>query len=608
MILKPLIVASSGHLPLMRRKRRQHQQRLVSRFRVLLIWGILLLAGLGLLGRLAQLQLFRGETLETLAYKQHLQEKPTRMARRPIVDSRGVLLAVDRLVYTLYGHPALFRQPVSVVAQTLSPLLETSPVSLTHQLKQQSTGIRLQDEISEDMARRIQQLRLDGLELVPRHQRFYPQQDLFSQVVGFINVDGEAQAGLEAQYQARLQLPSSAPSPLASSVLPVNDGVDQAGEHLQLTLDSHLQQVTQEALRQTMQEFGAQRGTVMVMDVHTGALHALAVEPTYDPNRYFEADLAWLKNWIVTDVFEPGSTLKPINIAIALESGVITPDAQVYDNGQLIIDNWTIQNSDYESIGARGTLTITDVLKHSSNVGMVHIMDQLPASEFYAWLETLAIDQPTGIELPAEQAAPLKSRPQFINSPADAATAAFGQGIVMTPIKLIQLQAAIANGGKLVTPHVLRGLVDASGALQWQPSRKQPDQVFSAETATTVLRMMETVVETGTGKSASIPGYRIAGKTGTAQKASGTGDYGTGRITSFVGLLPVEAPRFAVLAVIDEPLGTDAYGGTVAAPLVKTVMESLVVLEGIAPSSPQALGGIMVPSEPTSEPSDESAF
>ena len=225
---------------------------------------------------------------------------------------------------------------------------------------------------------------------------------------------------------------------------------------------------------------------------------------------------------------------------------------------------------------------------------MVRLMDQLPAAEFYAWLEKLELNQPTGISLPAENTPLLKDRDQFVNSWVDAATAAFGQGLVLTPIKLLQLQAAIANGGQLVTPTVIEGLVDDLGNLTWQPDTPAPKPVFSPETSATVLDMMEAVVAEGTGKPAQIPGYRIAGKTGTAQKVTEAGVYGAGRITSFVGLLPVEAPRYAVLAVIDEPAGEDAYGSTVAAPLVKTVMESLVVLEGIPPSSPQALGGTVL--------------
>jgi cell division protein FtsI (penicillin-binding protein 3) len=562
--------------------------------RLALIWGLLVLAALGLMVRLAHLQLIQGETLHAIAREQQTRRLEPGMARRPIVDSQGTPLAVDRLVYSLYGHPALFRQPIAVVAQTLGPILDMPPAVLAEKLKAQKTGIRIVDGLPEDTAKRIQMLRLDGLELIPSQQRFYPQQDLFSQIVGFVNLEGEAQTGLEVYLADRLSIPRPQVPQVMGPALPVVSLPSEAtAQQLKLTLDSRLQRVAQESLRQTIRQFGAKRGTVMVMDVHTGAMRAFAVEPTFDPNRYFDADLAWLKNWAITDVYEPGSTFKPINIAISLEAGAIDPDDTVYDEGRIQIDEWTIQNSDYESSGRTGTLSITDVLKYSSNVGMVHIMDQMPAADFYAWLEKLELDRPTNIGLPAENTPPLKDRDQFVNSWVDMATAAFGQGIVITPLKLLQLHAAIANGGYLVTPTVLDSLVDERGNVEWQPTPSTPKKVFSEETATAVLKMMETVVADGTGEPAQIPGYRIAGKTGTAQKVVEGGGYGTGRITSFVSLLPVEAPRFVVLAVIDEPAGADAYGSTVAAPLVKRVMESLVVLEGIPPSAPQALGGIM---------------
>lgn len=564
--------------------------------RVAVIWVFFVLIALGLATRLAHLQLVQGDTLRAIARDQQARRLDPGMARLPIVDNQGTPLAVDRLVYTLYGHPALFRQPISVVAQTLAPVLDVPPAALAEKLKAQETGIRIVDGLPEETAKRIQLLRLDGLELIPSQRRFYPQQDLFSQIVGFVNLEGEAQTGLEAQLADRLSLPMpEVPQVLGPALPVVSLPSDASAQQLQLTLDSRLQRVAQESLRQTMRKFGAKRGTVMVMDVHTGQMRAFAVEPTFDPNRYFDADLSWLKNWAITDFYEPGSTFKPINVAIALEAGAITPDDTVYDEGRIQLGEWTIQNSDYESSGRSGTLTITDVLKYSSNVGMVHIMDEMPAADFYAWLEKLELDLPTGISLPAENIPPLKDREQFVNSRVDAATAAFGQGIVTTPIKLLQLQAAIANGGKLVAPTIIDGIVDEQGKAQWRPTRSTPKQVFSQETADAVLKMMESVVADGTGKSAQIPGYRIAGKTGTAQKVTEAGVYGSGRITSFVSLLPVEAPRFVVLAVIDEPAGDDAYGSTVAAPLVKTVMESLVVLEGIPPSSPQALGGVLSP-------------
>ncbi|MEO1298562.1 MAG: penicillin-binding protein 2, partial [Cyanobacteria bacterium J06636_16] len=273
--------------------------RFSPRLRILIVWSILFIAVVGLLGRLAQLQLYRGDALTAIAQQQQARKTSPSLARMPIIDSQGTPLAVDRLVYTLYAHPVLFRQPMGVVASTLAPLLKSPAAMLTQRFKQQETGVRLLDDIPEDIAQRIRRLRLDGVELMPHQQRFYPQQDLFSQTVGFVNLEGKAQAGLEMQYQERLHLPKTALPQVTGPALPVAHLPTEQNLQLQVTLDSRLQRVAQEALRKTMRQFGAKRGTVIVMDVNTGALRSFAVEPTFDPNRYFDADLSWLKNWAI---------------------------------------------------------------------------------------------------------------------------------------------------------------------------------------------------------------------------------------------------------------------------------------------------------------------
>ncbi|HEY9879988.1 MAG TPA: penicillin-binding protein 2 [Leptolyngbyaceae cyanobacterium] len=579
-----------------RRSRRPARAHQPTRARALIVWGILMLGIVALGGRLGHLQLAQGAALTQIARQQQIISQAPRQTRRPIVDRQGNVLAVDRMVYTLYAHPVLFKQPVETIASDLAPILDRPSEDLQNRFKQQQSGIQLSTELAEEAADRVRGLRLDGLELTPQQQRFYPQQQLFAPIVGFVNVEGIPQTGLEAAFEEKLLVDeptkdSTADTAQTTASTPNATAGEATGPEtapplkFQLTLDSRLQRVAQQELESTVSKHGAKRGTALVMDARTGEMLAFAVAPTYDPNRYYEADIKAFRNWAVSDLYEPGSTFKPINIAIALDVGAITPEDSVYDQGRLQFGQWTIQNSDFSSVGGRGPLSITDVLKYSSNVGMVHIMDRVRSATYFDWLQRLGLGRPTGIDLPAEASGQLKDRDQFINSAVESATTAFGQGFALTPIQLLQLQATLANGGKLVTPHVVRGLVDDQGTLQWQPDRPTPQAVFSPETAQSVLKMMETVVSDGTGKPAQLQGYRIGGKTGTAQKVTESGVYGNGRITSFVGILPIEDPKYVVLAVIDEPWGDNAYGSTVAAPLVKKITESLVVIEGLAPSS-----------------------
>jgi cell division protein FtsI (penicillin-binding protein 3) len=566
----------------------------VSASRLAIVCGLLLLAQVGLAARLVYLQVYQGSALHERARQQQLVPLRSLIGRRPIIDRNGNVLALDKPTFTLFVHPFLLKEPVDQVAGRLAPLLEQSAADLVKTMQSAESGIPLAYNLSEDTADQVKRLWLDGIELIQQWQRTYPQQGLTSELVGYVNTEHQGQAGLEYSQQVLLE------PPLRSGLL-FQDGYGQTlpkqvpnslvrpdDLRLQLTLDLRLQRAARTALQQKLQQYKALRGTVIAMDVQDGSLLALVSEPSYDPDRYYEADPSLFKNWAVSDLYEPGSTFKPINVAIALEAGGIEPDSVFNDEGRITVGGWPIQNNDYSYTGARGPMNITQILEKSSNVGMVHMMNQVKPGTYYDWLRRLGIGEMVNTDLPFATPGQFKDKAQFVEYPIEPATTAFGQGFSVTPLQMAQLHATLANDGKLVSPHIVRGLVDPTGKLTKPATHPQPKTVFSSETAQAVLKMMGSVVENGTGKPAQVPGYRLGGKTGTAQKAAG-GTYTYARITSFVSLFPLESPRYVILAVVDEPKGDDAYGSTVAAPIVKSVIDALIVTQGIPPSHPSEL-------------------
>lgn len=586
---------SSSKLKKAHRENPPHNSKVskLSRFRLLLVWALMMAAGIGILMNLYRLQVTEAPMLEERARQQQMVYLRPFVPRRPIVDRNGNMLAVDRPVFTLYAHPKLFKIDQQKMASLLAPILGRSPTDLEKQLSQKQSGIRISRALTEEVADQIARLQANGLELIQHYSRLYPQQDLAADVVGYVNVDHRGQAGVEYSQENLLErdVRTLRLSRAGNGAL-MPDHVPEGFLHfdelrMQLTLDSRLQRAARFALKQKIDQFRAERGTVIVMDARDGSLLALASEPTYNPNQYSKFDVGLFRNWALSDLYEPGSTFKPLNVAIALEAGAIQPDSMFNDTGKIQFGKWQISNYDFESRGGRGLIGLAKILQDSSNIGMVRIIQQMKPKVYYSWLQKLGLGQKVVLDLPFETAGQLKSEARFTTTPVDAATASFGQGFSLTAIHLAQMHAALANGGKLVTPHIVQGLFDSKGQLHWQQKRPAPRSIFSPTTTQAVMDMMESVVREGTGKSAQIPGYRVAGKTGTAQKASPAGGYySNSKITSFVGIFPVESPRYVVLAVIDDPKGENAFGSTVAAPVVKSVLEALISIERIPPSQP----------------------
>ncbi|MFN6383730.1 MAG: penicillin-binding transpeptidase domain-containing protein [Pseudanabaena sp.] len=578
--------------------------------RTVLIWMILALSMIGLIVRLVFLQVVTSSELLEKARRQQMFTLRPFIPRRTITDRKGAVLALDRPVYTLFAHPNLYKEKPEVIAEKLAPILKRPADKLLSILSRDTTSTQVEYWLSEENADRIFNLRLDGLDLVQQRHRLYPQQDLAAEILGYVNVDHRGQAGIELSQEKLLERTDQAPSVTqdgTGKLIPnrIPAGMLQSDRtSLQMTIDSRIQRTARQILKQQMVKFGAKRGSVIVMDARDGGLLTLVTEPTYDPNRYYESDVKLFKNWAVSDLYEPGSTFKPLNVAIALEAGAIQPDTVFNDEGALTIGGWPVANFDYDQVGAVGPLSISQILERSSNVGMVHIVQRMKPSVYYGWLERIGLGDISGIDLPSETPSTLKPQEQFLEYVIEPATTSFGQGFSLTPVQMVQLQGILASGGKLLTPHVVKGLINEEGEEYYQPKLATPRQVISPSTAQRVVEMMTNVVEKGTGLPARIPGYRIAGKTGTAQKALTTGGgYSNAKITSFVGIFPAKEPRYVVMAVIDEPVGDDAFGSTVAAPIVKTVIEDIIVSEGIPPSHPEeVISKIPILADPTPPP------
>mgnify|MGYP001398164397 CR=1 FL=1 len=566
------------------------------------LWWIFLIlcTGLvGLIGRMAWLQLVQTSELEARARQLQTQRSQPLGQRRPIVDRNGRLVAMDEKRFRLWAHPRYFNfpgddpnhvRPAGDVAERLSPVLGVPADQLLKQIGDRQSGIKLEEGIDPETASTISAFGISGLDLEPYPQRVYPQGDLFANVVGFLNDERVPQAGLEQSRdddllrheQARSLRRGADGTPLPDDLEPgVFFGDDL---RLQLTLDSRLQELTVQALDAQVKKWKAKKGAAIVMDVTNGELLVLASTPTYDPNRFWTYDPGRFREWSVQDLYEPGSTFKPINLALALQEEAIQPNDHVHDVGQLQIGGWPINNHDKR---ANGLIDFPTVLQVSSNVGMVQAMRHLEDGLYWDWMKRLGIDAKPDTDLPGAVAGQLKTKQQFTTQPIEPATTAFGQGFSLTPLKLAQLHALIANGGRLVSPHITRGF--RSGHALAPAAAPGGQQLIKPEVTRTVMSWMESVVDQGSGKGVKTPGYRIGGKTGTAQKAL-NGIYLAGaRICSFVASLPVENPKYVVLVVVDEPQGNNAYGSTVAVPVAKQVIDGLLVVEKIHPSNPAEL-------------------
>ncbi len=555
------------------------------RFKLTYVFFLVLI--FGLFGRLVNLQVFSASDLQKKARLIQFTKTSSLNRRRSIVDRNNRLIAYDKPLYKLWAHPKYFNFPgdsknrvrsIEEVVNKLSPILNLKDEFLLSKFENKIIGIELIDEITENQAIKIKNLHISGLDLVKYSQRYYPQRNLYSNLIGFVNYENKGSAGLELHLDNQIKVFNK--SNLVKkggdgTPLPDNSGPrDFINDYksLGLTIDSRLQKASFKALNKQVMKWKAKKGFAIVMNVNNGAILSLASIPSYDPNKYWEYNSEIFKGWYSQDLFEPGSTFKPINLALALEENVIQKDGLVEDSGNINVGGWTLSNWDKKG---NGHIDYPRVLQVSSNVGMVKIMQNLPPKTYWDWLNKLGISKNLETDLFESTAGQLKSKDIFVSQEIEPAVASFGQGFSISPLKLAQLHAVLANGGIEVIPHVTLNFKD-------KPKINSQKEIFSNKVSRIVLEWMESVVENGSGVGAKIDGYRIGGKTGTSQKAI-NGRYTSKKVCSFIATFPINKPKYVVLVVIDEPSKPYAYGSTVAVPVAKEIIESLIVIEKIPP-------------------------
>jgi stage V sporulation protein D (sporulation-specific penicillin-binding protein) len=551
-----------------------------SRRRVIACLALVALGFLVLIGRLGWLQIVRADWLRESAWRYHSRPIPIQADRGEILDRHGYPLVQNVTCESVFANPILVKDKEGA-ARALAPLLGLSFETTVQRLHQRSYFVWLRRKVKPETAAAVRTLRIRGVGFSPEACRFYPEGGLAAHALGISNIDHEGIEGLELTYNKYLRGTGGAIQVefdargqiIEHGIKKVKPAVP--GLSLVTTIDRGLQHQCERGLEQTIYETKAARGTIIVMDVSTGEILCLAQYPTFDPHLGGNSDPKARRLWSLADAINPGSTFKPVTAAAALQEGVIDKETTINDTGCFNVQGRTICNWDHRALGA---VTIREVMAKSSNVGFATLGMWLGADRFYRYLDAFGITRVTGIDLPGEALGLWIPKKQAVQL--DLAIQAFGQTLTVTPIGLLTAINAIANDGTLVRPHLGKQLVDRDGNTVQEVAPRQVNRVLSKENARLLQDLMALVVENGTGRAAAVPGYRVAGKTGTAQKLQGATV--VGHTASFVGFAPVPSPRLSVLVMIDEPQGV-IYGGQVAAPVFGDLMKDVLMYMAVPP-------------------------
>lgn len=561
----------------------------VIRARSTWIYGLLVGAALALILRLVLLQVIEAPHLSALAQQQRTRDINLASLRGEIVDRHGRELAVSVDAVSIYAQPADFTEPVPTLASKLAPVLHRSADAIAKELDGRHWHwiLRQQDE---EVGNAVRALRLPGIGVVRESKRVYPKETLACSLLGFTGVDNQGLAGIEHDFDHVLR---GSPQKLtvqvdargreilrASNGSPLNS-IQAEGAQVVLTLDETIQHIAQRELSNAVVSLQARRGAVLVMDPQTGDVLAYALYPTFDPNHYQSYPWEVVKNWVANDVYEPGSTMKIFTISSALAGGQIDPGS-VFDCGPTIsVGKRTI--SDHEAPAGIRHLRPRDILAISSNVGALQVGLRMPPSYHRAMLERFGFGATTHSGIHGESRGQLPALPWPTMRQG---SISFGYGLSVTPLQILTAATAIADEGRLHRPRLIDRVVAPDGQVLMTFPVATASQVISPAVAHTVMDMLGEVVTSGTGTAAKIPGYNVAGKTGTANKARSEGGGYTGEvIASFLGIVPAEAPRLLILALLDSPHNAH-FASMTAVPLFRAVASDTLQYLGVSPSTP----------------------
>lgn len=558
-----------------------------SKIRIRIIGGCFAVFFVIISARAFYLQILKEDDWVKRAERQHQKMVPLTPARGTIYDSTGAALAVSVEVDSCFAEPAVIVD-VDKAAFSLAPLLGMSREAVAKKLTGKRSFVWLQRQITPELARKIKDLKISGIGFVKETRRFYPNSEVAAHVIGFTGLDPEGLEGIELGYNRQI-LGSTGymiteRDALGREIALVGTVIKKSskGYNVTLTLDKNIQYIAEKELAKAVTGSKAAGGIALVMEPETGKILAMASSPTFNPNAFRRYPHDALRNRAVADSFEPGSTMKAFLIAAALEEKAVGPNESFYcENGNYAIGGRVIHDTH-----KYGSLRVSDILKFSSNIGAAKIGSRLGPQRVYDGLRKFGFGERTGIDLPGEVVGFMRARSSW--GSLDLATISFGQGISVSSLQLVAAVSAIANGGLLMKPYLVEKITDDSGTVIRHSSPQIRRRVLSSATSKAVAKMMVGVTtDGGTGLNAVVDGYQVAGKTGTAQKVDSlTKCYSaTKRTASFIGFVPAEHPRLAILVVVDEPR-TNVYGGVVAAPVFREIaLQSLCYLK-VTPTEP----------------------